>query len=358
MACLTTLAPRDERAGHDGRADDIHSTGIRSMPPREVHIGRLDIEFVSPDRPFARSWKRVSSVHDASYLMVFPLAGCVTFSQDGRAGIGGPDEYVLLSELAFYQLSSDKGARLLLVRIPATELRGRLVSVDDHISRRFKPNDQMTHLLAGMIRNVAELFIDQPPPNPQALATEIISFVALTIATEDRGAATDVRNARYHLRRRIVDFIEKNLSDQTLSPKKIAASSRISLSYLYSLFNDNETTVGQFVQVKRLQRAYEILVADPKGHRTVSEVAYEVGFKNVSHFSRSFSRYFKIAPRDVRQMNKAIHLEPNSRPSRLKTVLAPTAPSRSGFGSPYWGNGKPRLLHERSRSSADVAEHR
>ncbi len=346
MACLTTLAPRDERAGHDGRADDIHSTGIRSMSPREVHIGRLDIEFVSPDRPFARSWKRVSSVHDASYLMVFPLAGCVTFSQDGRAGIGGPDEYVLLSELAFYQLSSDKGARLLLVRIPAT------------ISRRFKPNDQMTHLLAGMIRNVAELFIDQPPPNPQALATEIISFVALTIATEDRGAATDVRNARYHLRRRIVDFIEKNLSDQTLSPKKIAASSRISLSYLYSLFNDNETTVGQFVQVKRLQRAYEILVADPKGHRTVSEVAYEVGFKNVSHFSRSFSRYFKIAPRDVRQMNKAIHLEPNSRPSRLKTVLVPKAPSRSGFGSPHWGTSKPRLLHERSRSSADVAEHR
>ncbi len=76
------------------------------------------------------------------------------------------------------------------------------------------------------------------------------------------------------------------------------------MSYLYSLFNDDDTTVGHFVQTKRLQRAYEMLVADPAGRRTVSEVAYEVGFKNVSHFSRSFSRHFQVAPRDVRQTSR------------------------------------------------------
>jgi len=226
----------------------------------------------------------------------------------------------------------------------AAELRGRLVSIEDHVSRRFKPNEQMTHLLVGMIRSVAELFINSPPPNPQALATEIVSFIALTIGSEDRGAATDVRNARYHLRRRIVDFIETHLSDQSLSPKKIAASSRISLSYLYSLFNDNETTVSQFVQTKRLQRAYEILVADPKGHRTVSEVAYEVGFKNVSHFSRCFSRHFKVAPRDVRQTRDASP-QPNTRSVAPKGLLAPRvpSPSRGGLASPYWER---RPLHE------------
>jgi AraC-like DNA-binding protein len=202
----------------------------------------------------------------------------------------------------------------------------------------------MTRLLVGMIRSIAELFTNSPPPNPQALATEIISFVALTIGSEDRGAATDVRNARYHLRRRIVDFIESHLSDQSLSPKKIAASSRISLSYLYSLFNDNETTVSQFVQTKRLQRAYEILVADPKGHRTVSEVAYEVGFKNVSHFSRCFSRHFKVAPRDVRQTHNASP-QPTTRPPPPKGLPAPRvpSPSRGDLASPYWER---RPLHE------------
>jgi AraC-like DNA-binding protein len=341
MARLTTLAPRDEHTGPDVEADQ------RLPSHRQACIGRLHIDLINPDRPLACSWKRVNDVHDASYVLVFPLTGCAAYSQDGRIGIARAGEYVLLSELAFYELSSDRNTRLLMIRIPAAELRGRLVSIEDHISRRFEPNQQMTRLLAGMVGSVAELFIDTPPPSPQALATEIIGFVALTIGSEDRGAATDVRNARYHLRRRIIDFIEKHLSDQTLSPKKIAASSRISLSYLYSLFNDNETTVGQFVQVKRLQRAYEILVADQKGHRTVSEVAYEVGFKNVSHFSRSFSRHFKIAPRDIRQANNAFCPEAPLRPSRLNSVIASKAPPpRSSFGSAHWDPGKRRPLHE------------
>jgi AraC-like DNA-binding protein len=336
MARLTSLLPRDEHVGLDDEAEGLASERAR--------IGRLDLEFIRPDRSFTRNWERLSNVHDASYVMAFPLTGSVAFRQDGRTGFASTGEYLLLSELAFYELSSDKNARLLMMRIPAAELRGRLLSIEDHVSRRFKPNEQMTRLLVGMIRSVAELFINSPPPNPQALATEIISFVALTIGSEDRGAATDVRNARYHLRRRIVDFIESHLSDQSLSPKKIAASSRISLSYLYSLFNDNETTVSQFVQTKRLQRAYEILVADPKGHRTVSEVAYEVGFKNVSHFSRCFSRHFKVAPRDVRQTHNASP-QPTTRPAPPKGLLTPRvpSPSRGGLASPYWER---RSLHE------------
>jgi AraC-like DNA-binding protein len=342
MARPTFLASREEPTGLYGDGDG------RPALHQQSRIGRLDLELVGPDGAFARNWERVASVHDASYVLVFPLTGCVAFSQDGRIGSARPGEYVLLSELAFYELSTDKTAHFLLLRIPAAELRGRLVSIEDHVSRRFKPNEQMTRLLAGMIRSVAELFIESPPPNPQALATEVVGFVALTIGSEDRGAATDVRNARYHLRRRIVDFIESHLGDQSLSPKKIAASSRISLSYLYSLFNDNETTVSQFVQTKRLQRAYEMLVADPKGHRTVSEVAYEVGFKNVSHFSRCFSRHFKVAPRDVRQTPAgAPQPDANARRAQLKGPSSPklSASSRSGFGSPYWEVDKQRL-HE------------
>ena len=339
MARPTSLVSRDPRIGLDAAVGE-------PLSAPQARIGRIDFELVDPDLPFARSWERVNNVHDACYVLVLPLSGCAAFSQDGRVGTVRSGEYVLLSELAFYELSS-RSARLLLMRIPAAEMRRRLVSIEDHVSRRFKPNEQMTHLLVEMIRNVAELFIDSPPPTPQALATEIIGFVALTIGSEDRGAATDVRNARYHLRRRIADFIDTHLSDQTLSPKKISASSRISLSYLYSLFNDNETTVSQFVQTKRLQRAYEILVADPRGHRTVSEVAYEVGFKNVSHFSRCFSRHFKIAPRDVRQMQNAL-LDSAPPQAKAKSVLAHRSrpSSRDSFGSPYWRADKRRPVLE------------
>jgi AraC-like DNA-binding protein len=329
------------------RVQAMDSAAPRNAPIRQTAIGRLGIDVISGGPRMICGSGRAESIRDASYLLVIPRSGYVTFSQGGRIGTAGAGEYVLLSEMAFYELSSQARSDLLIVRIPATELRGRMVSVEDHVSRRFKANEHMTRLLVDLIRSVAELFLDRAPPNPQALATEIISFVALTIGAEDRGAATDVRNARYQLRRRIVDFIEKNLSDQDLSPKKIAASSRISLSYLYSLFNDDETTVGQFVQVKRLQRAYEILVADPRGHRTVAEVAYEVGFKNVSHFSRSFSRHFSIAPRDARQMNGAHAADP-ARPAQRdgELVVAGNVASHPSFGAPYWDAERRRALQD------------
>ena len=279
----------------------VSDAGSGLIIARQIQIGRLSIDVAATERYFVRDDDSESSATDPSYLLVMPLTGSLNFTQHCRSGVAIASQYVLLSQRAFCELSSENGATLILVHIPATELRGRLASVDDHLSRRFNANEHMSRLLVDLIRGVVDIFGDRPPPNPEALATEVVSFIALTIGAEDRGAAMDVRNSRYHLRRRIFDFIEKHLGDQDLSPKRIAASSRISLSYLYSLFNDDETTVGQFVQVRRLQRAYELLVADQKGHRTVSEVAYEVGFKNVSHFSRTFSRQFRIAPRDVRQ---------------------------------------------------------
>jgi hypothetical protein len=43
----------------------------------------------------------------------------------------------------------------------------------------------MTRLLVDLPRGVADLFADSPPPNGEALATEIFSFVALAIGAEE-----------------------------------------------------------------------------------------------------------------------------------------------------------------------------
>ncbi len=281
----------------------INDTGVanRSVAARQIQIGRLSIHVATVAPLPAPSRGLTDGRGDSSYLLVIPLTGPLHFNQSSRSGLAKPGEYVLLSRMAYYELFSDGDPALIYVRIPAAELRGRLACVDDHVGRRFSANEHMTRLLVGLIRGVAEIFADRPPPNPEALATEIVSFVVLAIGAENRGAVVDVRNGRYQLRRRIFDYIESHLGDQDLSPKAIAASSRISLSYLYSLFSDDGATVGQFVQLKRLQRAYEWLVADQSGHRTVSEVAYGVGFKNVSHFSRAFSRQFGMSPRDARR---------------------------------------------------------
>ncbi len=77
MIRLPTLVTCDDLPGVDIDID-------MGLAPQQTRIGRLDIELIRRDQPFARNWERVHSVHDASYVLVFPLIGSVAFSQDGR----------------------------------------------------------------------------------------------------------------------------------------------------------------------------------------------------------------------------------------------------------------------------------
>ena len=58
------------------------------------------------------------------------------------------------------------------------------------------------------------------------------------------------------------------------------------------------TTPGKWLLKQRLNHAMHLLSNTSK---TVSETAFESGFENPSHFSRSFRQYFGMAPATVKQ---------------------------------------------------------
>ncbi len=53
----------------------------------------------------------------------------------------------------------------------------------------------------------------------------------------------------------------------------------------------------EFVTMRRMERAKELLLA---GRSSVPEIAYAVGYSNVSHFRRLLRRYTGFAPSDLR----------------------------------------------------------
>lgn len=267
----------------------------------ERAIGRVTLAVEGGDAPREVLSPEAGAAEVFDILM--PCEGELRFCQGDLSGACAPGGYVLLRRDRFHELSSpagEGGLRRLRISLPAADLRARIAAADDHCGMRFHQDPAMAAMLARFAELVAETFARRPPPNAEAFATEIIALAALAISAELRTETASARNSRHHLKRRVIEFVEANLADSELSPRRIADANRISSSYLYSLFSDTNTTVAQFIQARRLQRAYELLVGDPRGALTVSEIAYMVGFKNPSHFSRSFSRHFRVAPRDAR----------------------------------------------------------
>lgn len=270
-----------------------------ARPPDEAADVELDVIRCGPAW-MQKTPARRPRKEDARYRLLVVLEGELSFMHRTRSGIVAQGEYLLLDDAFASELAGKNGLTLASIVLPARTLATRLVSIGDHVGGRFRRDPEMTALLCDFVASIATLFRERRPPRAHALAAQIVNIVVLAVGSETRDDAAGVRASRYKLRKRVIEFIEARLCDDSLTPAKIACGCGISVSYMYALLRDEGLSLGNLLLKRRLELAYELLAADARGHRTIAEIAYEVGFKNVSHFSRSFSQHFSIAPRGVR----------------------------------------------------------
>lgn len=116
--------------------------------------------------------------------------------------------------------------------------------------------------------------------------------VALEAKLRPRPVAVETAADRFLERLR--DCIEAHLSDETFDVRALAGAMGESRS---SLYRHTMELCGQspsdVLRSMRVERAAQIL---EDGDATVGEVAYAVGFKSVSHFSRCFREAYDVPP--------------------------------------------------------------
>ena len=81
---------------------------------------------------------------------------------------------------------------------------------------------------------------------------------------------------------------------------RVAAHHRVATRYLQRLFESEGTTLSEFVLNQRLARVHQMLADLRYARWTVSALALETGFGDVSYFNRRFRRRFGMRPSDVR----------------------------------------------------------
>lgn len=96
---------------------------------------------------------------------------------------------------------------------------------------------------------------------------------------------------------RFKDVVEARLSDSDLSVDDLAAAMNLSRVQLYRKVKAiSGSSPVELLRTARLNRGYQLLV---KGEKTVSEIAYEVGFTAPSYFTKCFKDEFGISPSDL-----------------------------------------------------------
>ena len=95
-----------------------------------------------------------------------------------------------------------------------------------------------------------------------------------------------------------MEIMESHLSDEQFSVERFAEEMDMSRKNLLRKIKAlTDQSVNEFIRNFRLQRASQLLAANSA---TVSEIAYKVGFNNLSYFSKCFKELFGVVPNEYR----------------------------------------------------------
>ncbi|WP_404711952.1 AraC family transcriptional regulator [Sphingomonas sp. MMS24-J13] len=210
-------------------------------------------------------------------------------------------DFVILDSQDVVNTRFEVEQAVLILRLDTATMRDRLPHVRDLVGRRIAggsgpgaPFSTFLRSLWGEIRSRDGDWVD---------ALGEVIWPMLTMACADPGEAAP--RARQHERERdtIRALIERRLDEPDLGPRMIAKEAGYSVRFVQLLFAEQGTTPTAYIRGRRLQRAADIL-ATSQQRVSITALALDVGFNDLSTFCRDFRRQFGIAPSRYREAQR------------------------------------------------------
>lgn len=221
------------------------------------------------------------------------LTGTCVIRQDGRETVANPGDLYLVDTTRPYalRLEQDQWSSL-SCRVPHHRITPLLLqSPREATAVCLTAREGMGRVAAGFVRHLGDCPDDVPDIDKALLASQLSQLLAAAVGANVRVSDRSADAVRRGAHAAIVQFIEDNLADHELCVASVAARFRISPRYLHKLFEGTGRSFAQTVQERRLVRCAETL-RRMDTNKTVSELAYQGGFGDLSNFCRAFHRRF------------------------------------------------------------------
>ncbi len=95
-------------------------------------------------------------------------------------------------------------------------------------------------------------------------------------------------------------YIDRNLTSSDLDAATIAKSFGLSRASLYRLF-EPVGGIASYIRKTRLDRAFQEVASIEYSNRRIGQIAFSLGFKNISAFNRLFHKVYGLSPREARK---------------------------------------------------------
>ncbi|HXS26221.1 MAG TPA: helix-turn-helix domain-containing protein [Steroidobacteraceae bacterium] len=264
-----------------------------------AEIGTIRLAEVYSDPAIVRHTRRhIEAMQEGKFFLCLQLDGVSVNRQQGREAVLRCGDFTLFDSAFPYEVSFRDPNRMLVLCIPHEALLRRIASPEAIVAHAMPGDREVSGLLSSLVRS----FWSQGGPEMQLgprFSEAILDLIATAYAPLSRATA-EVSPLCVARREQVRAFIEEHLEDPRLTPSSVARALRMSPRYLHQVFNEGET-VARYILRRRLEECARSLKDPAQRGRTVTEIAFQHGFNDASHFSRAFRERYDETPREYRR---------------------------------------------------------
>ncbi|MFA0191187.1 helix-turn-helix domain-containing protein [Vibrio lentus] len=151
------------------------------------------------------------------------------------------------------------------------------------------------------IRELKELTMslaDSSPKNDYALTQLGLALLSLMVEKHPALLVIIARAARLTVTQKVIHYIEQNI-ENNISLDTLASYMGMSPATLKRRLSAEDLSFSNLLKIKRIAHAATQLRTSAK---SITQIAYESGFKSAAHFSTAFKTYHGKTPKDFRSL--------------------------------------------------------
>lgn len=294
-------------------ADDLAAAFVRLEPrriadrPFEGTISRADatpmqISLVTATRhTVLRLASHIAQSSDDLCFVNLQLEGLGRTTQRDHEQICAPGDLAVADTTEPFEIANCHDFKLFCFAIPRRLLPNGLLDRPRLNLSRTETGRALSKTLAGY----AEICLADPR---RSQTSAMIGPHVVDLIAHAPDVLTDLSAERVHipvLLSMMIDHIDRHSDDPDLGAASLAAKFRCSERYVHRLFVKTDRPVNEHVNERRIAACTHRLLDPDSAHRTIAEIAFAAGFRDISHFNRLFKRSHGLTPREFRRASAA-----------------------------------------------------
>lgn len=273
---------------------------IQAAPLSDLGVSTFECDPCRVDRT-ARDASRddVDDIH-----VCFNLSGKSIVEQNGRETVNAPGSFVMLETRRPFVSTFEAKTKANGFTVPRRLLEARLGNATPFTARSIEMQSPVAKITAALFAMLPACVETVDAAVASRITEQALDLMALTISIATQYGGFTLSSTKIVTLMRLKSVIDARLPDPTLNPEVAAAAAGLSVRYSNALLAEEDMSLQRYIVARRLDRCRRAFEDPAQAHRTISDIAYNWGFSDLTHFCRRFKAEFGFSPREYRRLQK------------------------------------------------------